>query len=93
MAPILTPAPWEARGDVGDVVEIRIVQDHELRVARRDDVLLEIIGAEPERERLGFERVLGKIPARAAVRDYDRRSGHRATRADPLGRRVARVRA
>ena len=69
------PARKTAR-DVGDVVEIQIVEDDELRIARRDDVLLEIVGTEPVRERLCFERVLGEIAACAAVGDNDRRGGH-----------------
>jgi len=52
------------------------MQNYELCVARRDDVLLEIVGAEPVCERFRFEGVLGQIAARTAVGDDDRRGGH-----------------
>ncbi len=56
---VIAVTPGETPSHVADVVEVEIVQNDELRVARGDHVLLEKIGAKPVSERLGCERVLG----------------------------------
>ena len=45
---------------------------HVPRVARGDEVLLEIVRPHRERQRLGLDRVLGQMTRSAPVSDYDR---------------------
>jgi hypothetical protein len=56
---VLTVPPGKSLRNVTDVVEVKVVQDDELRVPSADDVLLEIVGAEAIGQCFADERVLG----------------------------------
>ncbi len=71
MKSIAALAARESLCDVTDVVKVQVVQDDELPVSRRDDILLEIVGAETVCQCFADERVLGQVTARAAVGDDD----------------------
>ena len=70
--PVVAAAGRKAPCDVGDVLEVNVVEDDELPVAGRGDVLLEVIGTLTVGERFRLASVLGEIAARAAVRDDER---------------------
>ena len=60
---VIAVTPGKAPSHVADVVEVEVVQNDELRVARRDDVLLEKIGAEPV-ERAPWLRACARVDNR-----------------------------
>ena len=67
--PVVAVTGWKPRFDIGDPVEVQVMQYYEFVVRRRDNVLLEEIGAHADGESLGFQSVLGQIAGRAAMGD------------------------
>jgi hypothetical protein len=66
---VVTVAGWKSCVDIGNAVEMYVVQHYKLVVCCDDNVLLEEIRAHAERKSLGFQRVLGQIAGRAAMGD------------------------
>ena len=56
-------------GNVGDPVEIDVVEHDERVIATRNDVLFEVIGAHVVRQSFGRQRVFRQIARRATVRN------------------------
>ncbi len=65
----------EAARDIGDPIEVNIMQHDERIIAARDHVLLEVIGTHGIGERFGRQCVLGQVARRAAVRNDHRPHG------------------
>ena len=61
-------------GDVGGATDLVLVPGDEDAVLRRDEVRLDVVGAEPDRGLVAGQRVLRPVPARAAVPDHGRRA-------------------
>ena len=59
-------------GNIGDAIEMNVVQDHQRTVARRDDVLFKVVGPHGVCQRLGRKRVLGQIAGGTTVGNDDR---------------------
>lgn len=66
-----TFALWINRGDVGDVVEVTVVDDDRLVIFRDDDILLDQVSSQAMRERDGGESMFGEITTCATVCDYE----------------------
>ena len=58
--------------DIGEIIELQIVKYNQLAVARRDDILLEVVGAHGMGHSLAGQRVLRQIGRCAAMRDDQR---------------------
>jgi len=68
-------------GDVGAVVEVGVVAGDEHAVLGGDQVRLDHVGAEVDRQRVGLQRLLGQVAGRATVRhDHRRRAVQRLQR-------------
>ncbi|VXB81882.1 hypothetical protein FRIGORI9N_430023 [Frigoribacterium sp. 9N] len=66
-------------GDVGRARDLVLVPQDEHAVARRDQVGLDGVGPEFDRETVGVLAVLGSVTAGAAMGDDERRGGHPVT--------------
>src|SRR5690606_6215541 len=73
---VAAPSAGKAQRDVSDLVEAYVVQHDQPTVRRRDDILLEKVGALAIGEHLGFARMLGQVAAGAAMGDHEGRSVH-----------------
>ena len=62
--------------DVGQCLELEVVEDDGHVVAGQDDVLLQVVRAEAVGEDLGGHAVFGQVAAGAAVRNDDRPAWH-----------------
>ena len=58
--------------DIGEIIEMQIVKYDQLAVARRDDILLEVVSAHGMGHSLAGQRVLRPIGRCAAMRDDQR---------------------
>ena len=57
----------EVLGDVGGAAQLGLVPGDQHAVPGRDQVDLDVVDAHPDRRPVGLERVLGPVPAGAAV--------------------------
>ena len=60
---------WKARGDIGDGVQVDVVQHHRHIVAAEHDILLNVVGTERVGHGHRLQGVLGQMTAGTAVGD------------------------
>src|SRR5690606_5151155 len=84
--------PGDAGVDAEDALEMVVVADDDHTVARELGVELPHLGAEAGGEFESCERVLGRLPARAAMADAERKAGESCRPAETRdeGREIAR---
>jgi hypothetical protein len=75
VAAVRAVAVGEDAGDIGDCVEVDVVEDDGDVVFRKDDVLLEIVGPHRVSEDLGLGGVLWEVGGSAAVGDDEGHGG------------------
>jgi hypothetical protein len=92
LVPSIVLAIGKLDGDVRRAADLVLVPRDEHAVLRAHEIGLDDVRAHLDREGVGLDRVLGAVPARAAVRDDDRRGGrvhephaerHRGRRSQP----------
>ncbi len=76
-------------GDIGRQGDVDLMACDQHPVLGRDQIGLDEVGPLPDREAIGFERVLGQVAARAAMADDERRG---ACESRKIAARLARHR-
>ena len=71
---------------VGGRGDVRLVARDQVAVLRGHEVGLDVVGAEPDRERVALQRVVGQVAGSAAVPDDQRRLLAGAPAVSPCGR-------
>src|SRR5210317_1111264 len=69
--PVFSRSPRKSLGDIGNTVQVNIMYDNQPVVARRNNVLFEVVSAHGIGQRLGRNCVLRQVPGGATMRNHD----------------------